>query len=160
MERIEGGLYYDAERREMQARDREMIPTRLVAAMAALALSAVALAAFAVATDRPLVGRPPAAQVAQVVSFRLEGDGNAVRLTAPDGRVLLDTGQGGFVAVVADGLDRARRVHRVAGNPRVTLTRFDNGRLALTDPATGWRAELGSFGPGNRAVWDRVLAER
>lgn len=152
------GLYYDAERREMQARDREMIPRGMIVAMAALALGALALASYASLSGRPLVGVPPAAPVVESRSFVLESDSVAARAVTPDGRVLLDTDNGAFIAVVGDALRRERTVNRIAGNPPVTLDRLANGRLVLTDPATGWSAEMTSFGAGNARHWE-VLFE-
>lgn len=152
------GLYYDAERREMQARDREMIPRGLLLAMAALALGALALAGYASVSGRPLAGVPEPAPVVESRNFVLESDGVAARAVAPGGRVLLDTENGAFIAVVGDALRRERIVNRIAGNPPVRLDRLANGRLVLTDPATGWSAEMTSFGAGNARHW-KVLFE-
>ncbi len=60
--------------------------------------------------------------------------------------------------MVGDALRRERTVHKIAGNPPVTLARLANGRLVLTDPATGWSAEMTSFGAGNARHWE-VLFE-
>ncbi len=152
------GLYYDAERRGMQARDREMIPRGLLVAMAVLALGALGLASYASLSGRPLVGVPEAAPVVESRSFVLESDSVAARAVTPGGRVLLDTDNGAFIAVVGDALRRERTVNRIAGNPPVTLDRLANGRLVLTDPATGWSAEMTSFGAGNARHWE-VLFE-
>ena len=148
------GLYYDAERREMQARDEQMIPTKLLLAMALLALGALALATYASVTNRALAGVPPAAEVLDSRTFVLEGDSVAVKLTAPDGAVLYEADNGAFIAVVGEALRRQRKVNRVADNPPVTLDRLANGRLVLTDPATGWSAEMTSFGAGNARHWE------
>ena len=147
-------LYYDAERREMQQRDREMIPRRLLAAMGAVALGGLSLSAYASFTDMPLAGVPEPARVVESRTFVLEGDSVAVRATTPDGEVLLDTDNGAFIAVVGDALRRQRVVHRTPGNPPVTLARLANGRLVLSDPATGWSAEMTSFGAGNARHWE------
>lgn len=151
-------LYYDAERREMRARDREMIPRKLLIAMGVLVLGALSLASYASVSGQPLVGVPEPAAVVESRSFVLESDSVAAKATAPDGEVLLDTENGAFIAVVGDALRRQRTVHKVAGNPPVTLARLANGRLVLTDPATGWSAEMTSFGAGNARHWD-VLFE-
>ena len=156
--RTDTGLYFDAEARAMEKRDRELIPRRLVIGLFSMALAAVLLAAFAVLTDRPLEGQP---QMAPVVSERLlliEGSGNAIKATdAATGEVVLDLRNGGFISVVNDGLERARLVSRITENPPVKLTLYETGRLSLTDPATGWGTEISSFGPGNIAVWLNLL---
>ena len=148
------GLYFDAERREMQSRDQHMIPPRLLIAMAVLALGALGLATYASVTNRALTGVPPAAEVLDSRTFVLEGNSVAVKLTAPDGDILYEADNGAFIAVVGDALRRQRKVHRVADNPPVTLARLANGRLVLTDPATGWSAEMTSFGAGNARHWE------
>ncbi|QFU10264.1 hypothetical protein PARPLA_00171 [Rhodobacteraceae bacterium THAF1] len=148
------GLYFDAERREMQTRDVHMIPPKLLIAMAVLALGALALATYSSVTGRALAGVPPEAEVLDSRTFVLEGDSVAVKLSTPDGDVLYETDNGAFIAVVGDALRRERKVHKVADNPPVTLARLANGRLVLTDPATGWSAEMTSFGAGNARHWE------
>lgn len=155
--RTPNGLYYDAERIEMQKRDKEMIPKRLVYAMFGLALASLAITTFAVVTDRPLVGVAPAEPVVAQHQVILEGTGNAARVTTPDGTVLMDSEHGAFVTVIRSGLTRARRVARLEGNPPVTVTQFESGRMTLTDPATGWQVELSSFGQGNTAHFTRLF---
>ena len=151
--RIDTGLYFDAEAREMARRDREMIPRGLLIAMVSLALGALALATYASVTDRVPSAQPEPAAVLESRTFSLDGDGVAVSAVQPDGTVLLDTENGAFIAVVNDALTRVRLVHGIKGNPPVTLSRLANGRLVLSDPATGWSSELTSFGAGNARHW-------
>ena len=159
--RTDTGLYFDAEARAMERRDKELIPKRLVIAMFSLAVASVLLTAFAVLTDRPRVGAPVDAPVLSERSVILAGDGGAMRVTdAATGETILDLTNGGFISVVNDGLERARYVTRTEGNPPVTLTLFETGRLSLADPASGWSTELSSFGPGNTAVWLNVLKQK
>ena len=156
--RTDTGLYFDAEARAMQKRDRELIPRRLVIAMFSLALASVLLVAFAVLTDRPLVGQPQSAPVVAERSLIIEASGNAIRVTdATTRQTVLNLTNGGFISVVNDGLERARLVNRLEGNPPVTLTLYENSRLSLADPATGWTTEISSFGPGNVGVWMNLL---
>lgn len=150
-------IFLDAEHRAMRRRDRELIPRRLVIAMFSLAAASLMIVSYAVLSDRAHVGRPAAAPVVAEATFTLAGEGPAVLATAPDGTVLLDTEKGAFISVVRDGLERARLKARVAGNPPVTLARHENGRLSLSDPATGWSVELTSFGRANLALWDPLL---
>ena len=56
-----------------------------------------------------------------------------------------------------DGLERARHRRPRLGNPPVTITQYENGRVTLTDPATGWQVELSSFGPGNVGTFRQML---
>lgn len=159
--RTDTGLYFDAEARAMERRDKELIPKRLVIGMFSMAIASLLLTAFAVLTDRPRVGAPVEAPVLSERNVVLEGKGGAMLVTdATTGKTVLDLSNGGFISVVNDGLERARLVARVEGNPPVTLTLFETGRLSLADPASGWSTELSSFGPGNTAVWLNVLNQK
>jgi putative photosynthetic complex assembly protein len=150
------GLWYDAEKRPQPRRDREFIPTRLVIAMFGLAGIALALVTFAVATGRAPTGAPKDAPIVSAQTMTIEGEGNYVRIVEDTGRVLLD-GNGGFISVVLDGLERARLVAGVMGNPPITITQYENGRVSLSDPASGWQVELASFGPGNVGTFLKML---
>lgn len=155
--RIQSGLYFDAEQREMIQRDREMIPRKLVIAVAALALSALAIVSYSVIRGIPPAGQPRAAEILASRTVVLESDGVALHVTDTDGTVITDRENGAFVSVVIQGLQRARKVARVTGNPPVTISRLANGRLVLDDPASGWSVELTSFGVGNAAYWTWIL---
>jgi len=155
--RVQSGLYFDAEQREMTRRDKEMVPTKLIVAVAALALTALYLVAFSVRHDVDAGGKPLAAEVLAARTIILESDGVALRATEPDGTLIADRDNGAFVSVVVQGLQRARKVSRVSGNPPVVLSRLANGRIVLDDPASGWSVELTSFGAGNAAYWNWIL---
>ena len=150
-------LYLNAERETLKTRDREMIPARLVWARFGLAALTLTLVSFAVATDRPLVGVPPNEPAIAVHVVTIGGEGNAATVVRTDGEVLLDAENGAFVTVVRQGLERARRMHRVAGNPPVTITEWESGRFTLYDPATGWDMQLSSFGQGNLHHFKRLF---
>jgi putative photosynthetic complex assembly protein len=159
-QRTDTGLYYDAEARAMERRDKELIPRRLVIALFSLAIASVLLTSFAVLTDRPLVGQPQAAPIVASRDIVIEAQGSGIRVTdAQSGDEVLDLSNGGFISVVNDGLERARFVNGVDANAPVTLTLFENNRLALFDHSTGWRTEISSFGPGNVRVWMNLLTK-
>jgi putative photosynthetic complex assembly protein len=155
-QRTNSGLWYDAEKRPQPRRGKEFIPTRLIVAMFSLAGIALVLVSLSVYLGLPSVGQPKDAPVYRVQTMTIEGNGNHVRIVEDTGRVLLD-GNGGFISVVIDGLERARLVGRVYGNPPVTITQYENGRVSLSDPATGWQVELSSFGPGNVGTFLKML---
>jgi putative photosynthetic complex assembly protein len=141
-----------------RARTREMIPAALLYGMAALALSALAIVSFAVLTDHPRTGVPAAGKAIEERFLILEGkSAQAVVVKDTDGTVLLDLPHGGFVTVIQSAMARARLVARVEGNPPMRIVRYDNGRLAAEDPATGWSAELYAFGQDNKAAFERLL---
>lgn len=155
-QRTNPGLWYDAEKRPQPRRDREFIPTRIVMAMFGLAGITLVLVTLATLSGRPLEGQPKEAPVHRAQTMTIEGRGNHVTIVEDTGRVLLD-GNGGFISVVVDGLERARLVAGVQGNPPVTITQYENGRVALADPASGWQVELSSFGPGNLGTFLKML---
>jgi putative photosynthetic complex assembly protein len=143
-----------------KAREGDYIPTGLLLAMAALALSALAIVSYAVWTDRAPVGQPVAAEILSERQVILEGHGaKAVTVKAPDGSVLADLDHGGFVAVVQNGLERARLVKGVDQTRPVRLTAYANGRLTILDPETGWSVELGAFGSDNKAAFERLMTK-
>lgn len=67
-------------------------------------------------------------------------------------------GEAGFARGTLRGLARERkRMGLGAEQPFILLGRAD-GRLTLTDPATGRMIDLESFGPVNAGVFARLLA--
>ncbi len=143
----------------MARRDKEMIPKQLVIAMFTLALTSLTLTSYAVLTDRPRVGQPKPADVIVERQIILAGEGQGATVTTPGGEILMNTDTGGFVAAVRQALERERVTHRLDGNPPVTVTSLANGRIAIFDPATGWRAELAGFGASNTAAWLSLLED-
>ena len=142
-------------------REREMIPRTLLWGMFALAMSSLALATFSVVTKRPHVGVPVAGTVVAERDLILEGvDAQAVVVRDTDGTVLLDLPHGGFITVIQSGMERARKVAQVPGNPPMRVVKYDNGRLVAEDPATGWSAELYAFGQDNKAAFERLLTDK
>lgn len=151
-------LYIDAEERAAFEREsRELVPRRLVQGMFALMIVSLALVSFSVLTDQPHAGRVATSPVVAERVIVITGHGDAVRVTDADGVVVLDTHQGGFIAAVRTALTRKRAMAGIQGNPPLTLARHDNGRLTLTDPATGWRGEMTQFGKDSEAAFAGLL---
>lgn len=68
-------------------------------------------------------------------------------------------GNDGFVRAVMRILARDRLI---AGGERMTpftLTRWDNGRLTIADPATGKKTELVGFGASNEEAFAKFLSK-
>ena len=78
------------------------------------------------------------------------------------GRVVdaISPGTNGFLRGVLRGLARERKLQSIGTEPPFRLTRWDDGRLSLEDPATRQRIELASFGPTNAAAFARLLRDR
>lgn len=101
---------------------------------------------------------PPAALAQRTLAFADAPDG-AVRVTdATSGELLAELrGEQGFLRGVLRGLARDRRAHTVGQAPPYVLSLHADGRLLITDPQTGQRIDLASFGPDNAAVFARWL---
>ena len=80
-------------------------------------------------------------------------------MRTPDGQVVADLAHGGFVTVVQNALGYERAKHGIPADRPVRLVAYENGRLAIHDPETGWSAELGNFGDANRAAFERLMQD-
>ncbi|MEM8732522.1 MAG: photosynthetic complex assembly protein PuhC [Pseudomonadota bacterium] len=147
--------------RQVSTPDREMIPRILLRAMAGLVLASLAIAIYARVADVPLSASPAAAPVVNERAMILVSDGvsGAVTVLSPEGSVIvrLDTQEGGFVAGVARVIDRERARSGAPAMQPVVVTRRTNGRLDITDPVTGWRADLMGFGADNARSFAKLL---
>ncbi len=148
---------------KVYAEEHQMIPKVLIRAMLALVLAALAIATFARVTDRPLVSTPPVSPVKAEAALILEADAasGAATVYLSDGTLLaaLSPEEGGFIAGMYRVIVRERTKHRVALGAPILLQAFENGRMAITDPETGWSADLMGFGESNAAAFARLLAQ-
>jgi putative photosynthetic complex assembly protein len=140
--------------------DADLIPKNLLKAMFALALSAVLIVGYASFTGRDATGQPkPGNILAERQILLIGGGAKAVKVADADGNVFLDLAHGGFITVIQNGLQTERRKQGVDQSLPVRLIRYDNNRLTLLDPATGWSVELHIFGSDNKAAFERLLSE-
>lgn len=130
---------------------------------AVIAIGAVLLAVVAgVATVRGTgvqIHEPDAAAVA-VRSLRFEdgADGSVAVIDARSGRQIDSVhGEAGFLRGALRALARERQKRELGAGPAFELIARADGRLTLSDPATGERLDLESFGPTNAAVFARLL---
>ena len=141
-------------------RDREMIPTRLLWAMLALVLACLGVVTIASLTDRPLEAMPPNLPVVQEreIVIRAEMSGAAL-IEDKTGSIIADLGptEGGFIAGVGRVLHRERTKHGLDPALPVRLIQYSDGRLALRDDHTSWRAEIRGFGQTNEAAFYSLL---
>ena len=138
----------------------EKIPTILMRAVAFLILCSLTIVTAATITGRPVSSTPPASPVVAETQFVLDAEmSGAVRITAPDGRLIADLApeQGGFISGVARVIEFNRRKVGAPMDAPVSLTRGENGRLAIHDPQTGWSADLMGFGADNARAFARLL---
>lgn len=139
---------------------RDLVPRVMVRLMFGLVLTCLVLVSLAVLFDRPLQSTPPKSDVVAERMVFLTGDlAGSARVLDATGTVLADLTpeQGGFIAGVARVLDRERAKAGVDKNGPVRLVRTANGRLAIFDPSTEWRADLMGFGADNAAAFARLL---
>jgi len=141
--------------------DREKIPRILLRAVAVLLVTVLALVTYARVTDMPLASQPPegvpvVAERTVIIYGSMTGEATVLGL---DGTLIADLGpeEGGFVAGVWRALALKRGQSGVPENAPVTLTEYADGRIALTDPGTGWKAQLIGFGADNREAFARLL---
>lgn len=144
----------------LATRDREMIPKSLLRAMLALALGSLALVTVGVLTDHPHGGVPAPAAVVQERTIALIGGGaQAVTVLDDKGQILAEMPHGGFVTVVQNALETARKRHGVDPARPIRIVEYANGRLTMEDPDTGVSFELHAFGADNEAAFRRLLAK-
>ena len=131
------------------------VPMLALAALVLISLISVA----AVRWSGMSVHTPDAPPVAtRLLRFEDRPDGSIAVIDAASGRLLERVqGEQGFLRGSLRALARERRMRVVGALPPFELAARADGRLTLTDPATGARLDLESFGPTNAAVFARLL---
>lgn len=104
--------------------------------------------------------RNPDAEPVASRSLRFEDrpDGSVAVLDAQSG-LQIDSiqGEAGFLRGALRAMARERRKQGLGAGPAFELIARADGRLTLTDPATGERIDLESFGPTNAGNFARLL---
>ncbi len=136
----------------------ERIPrwlVRSIGVMLVLVLGGVAL--MRLSGFSPAVA--PAATLAErALAFADASDGAVIVSDAASGETLAQLhGEQGFLRGVLRGLARERRARGVGAATPYRLSLHADGRLLISDPHTGQRIDLASFGPDNAAVFARWL---
>ena len=151
-------MHADAQRRPATG---EKIPKVLVRAMCALVLAVLVIVSYARLADVPISATPPAGTVVAERFLFLETRdlSGAVMVLDANGAVIgnLTPEEGGFIAGVARVIERERLKARAAPDGPVQLKRLSTGRLSITDPSTGWSADLMGFGADNARAFARLL---
>jgi putative photosynthetic complex assembly protein len=91
--------------------------------------------------------------------FEDRADGSVAVFDAASNAVIetMQPGSSGFVRIVMRGLARERLAIGGSKEAAFELTRWDNGRLTISDPVTGHRVELVGFGPDNVRAFASLL---
>ena len=138
----------------------EMISRAMVRAIVALIIGVLALVSYATFT-----GRTPSAVVPEgaVVKSRLiliqAEDSGAARIFTAEGKLIADLSakQGGFISSIDRSLRRKRVVANLSQSGPVLLTLDDLNRLKISDPQSGWSADLMAFGKSNIGAFAMLL---
>lgn len=144
----------------LRHKDDELVPVFMVRAMFALIVVCLVLVAAARISGRPLEATPADAPVIAERAVFLSGDNSgAARVLDANGSVLADltSEQGGFVAGVQRVIDRERNKIGAPLSGPVLLQLREGNRLSISDPSTGWSAELMGFGATNFRSFARLL---
>ncbi len=137
---------------------RNTLPRGAVPAMGALLL-VVLLGVAAVRLSGTDIHTPDAPSVAtRSLHFADGRDGSVDIIDAATGQVVAQVqGEAGFLRGTLRALVRERRKRDLGPAQPFELSARADGRLTLSDPATGERIDLESFGAGNAAVYARLL---
>jgi putative photosynthetic complex assembly protein len=138
----------------------ETVPRPALIAAALLAVSAIALAFVARQYGFGVTRLPDVAVVSAVdVYFNDQPDGAVLVTRAADDRPIgrLAPGSNGFARSMLRGLVRERRRAGIDAAMPFTLTRWADGRLSISDRATGRHIDLDPFGPTNVDVFAKLL---
>lgn len=139
----------------------EMIPKPALWAMLGLVLAVLALVSVAKFSGMQPAAQPVDAPVVASVTIFIDAEmSGAARVLDATGSVIADLSpeQGGFVAGVGRVLDRERAKHGVALTGPVIVNWRENRRISISDPTTGWGADLMGFGADNARAFARLVA--
>ncbi|WP_420556490.1 photosynthetic complex assembly protein PuhC [Roseovarius sp.] len=142
--------------------DKELVPRVLVFAVCTFVLIVLALVTWSRLSGQPVTYTAPTGAITHERTFNLSGDmSGSATVTDLDGTLIADLTpkEGGFISGVWRVIQRERTKHRVALTGPLTLVRYDNGRIAIHDPSTGWNADLMGFGIDNAKAFARLLAQ-
>ncbi len=144
----------------MATQPTEVLPRGVLIAIGALLLIALAGTA-AVRLSGVSVREPDAMTVAsRALRFDDGADGSIVITDATTGQPAARiTGEQGFLRGTLRAVVRERKLRGLVSAVPLQLTSRADGRLTLTDPVTGSRIDLESFGPTNAAVFARWLPQ-
>ena len=136
-------------------------PRPLLYAAATMIVAAIAIAAVARQTDFGATRLQYTTAVeTRELRFVDRTDGSVAVLDGKDGSVVdvVEPGTKGFIRTVMRGLAHNRTERGFGPEASFTLTRWEDGRLSISDPLTGRQVELVGFGTSNSQVFANLLA--
>jgi putative photosynthetic complex assembly protein len=151
---MSGKVYSDKDR---------LIPKPLLIGLSALILASLTFTAYARISGQPLSSVPPDAPLAREVAVLLDSQFAAGQVVVrnADGSFLQELGQdgGGFVSTIHRVILRERGLHKAPAEGPIHIREYENGRLAVFDPSTGYEADLMAFGESNIAVFASLITQ-
>ncbi|MDU8910962.1 photosynthetic complex assembly protein PuhC [Aestuariicoccus sp. MJ-SS9] len=144
----------------IHAQDRELVPRVLVRLMTSLVILCLIMVSAHVWTGQPKDAVPPKSDIVMERVLFLQGDmSGAARVLDANGSLIADLSpeEGGFLSGIWRVLQRERTKARVGLDGSIRVTAMENGRMAITDPSTGWSADLMGFGQDNAAAFAKLL---
>ena len=144
----------------IHARPEELVPRIMVRIMFGLVLTILVIVTIATLTGREPTSRPPEGELLTERAIHLSGDASGAALVLDEyGAVIADfpSDKGGFVAGIERVIARERALRGLDMSQPVLLQLREGNRLSITDPATGWSAELMGFGATNTRTFARLL---
>jgi putative photosynthetic complex assembly protein len=144
----------------IHAREEELVPRIMVRIMFGLVLTILVIVTVATLTGRKPTSAPPEGAVLSERAIFLSGDASgAARVLDQHGTVIADfpPEKGGFVAGIERVIARERGLRGLDMSQPVVLQLKEGNRLSITDPTTGWSAELMGFGATNSRTFARLL---
>ncbi len=147
-------------RPRIHAREEELVPRIMVRIMFGLVFTVLVIVSVATFTGREPQNQPPVGAVISERVIHLSGDASGkARVLDATGTVIADfpADKGGFVAGIERVIARERGLRGLDMSAPVLLQLREGNRLSITDPSTGWSAELMGFGATNSRTFARLL---
>ena len=145
----------------IHAKEEDLVPRIMVRIMFGLVFTVLVIVSVATLTGRPVQNTPPVGAIISERAIHLSGDasGAALVLDGMTGTVIADfpSEKGGFVAGIERVIARERGKIGADMKSPILLQLREGNRLSITDPVTGWSAELMGFGATNSRTFARLL---
>jgi len=126
------------------------IPTRLPITWGLVALALILVVVSWISLHHERDAAPTDVQVSRSLLFRDMPGGDILITDATTGEhVAQIQGEQGFIRGILRALNRSRKMRGLGPDGTFDLTRFDDGRLVISDRSTGEHLDLGAFGPTN-----------
>ncbi len=147
-------------RPRIHAQEEEIVPRIVIRILFGMVLTILVIVSVATWTGRPVQNTPPDTAVIRERAILLSGDASGrARVLDATGTLIADfpSDKGGFVAGIERVIARERGLRGLDMSQPVLLQLRAGNRLSITDPATGWSAELMGFGATNSRTFARLL---